>query len=187
MRFDLQKKSQGKQMSFLPVILTDQDSVSGEIFIAAPPERVFRALVEREQALEWGNNSRFEITHWEMDACPGGKWRFVSKERSSTGQLDSPQFEHHGEIVEFKPPRLLVYSWFADWHSDPVHQTTVCWELAPVAGGTRVRLNHSGLAALTGACEGYAQGWPGLLLAIKTFVEAKQSDAALQIAAIKSS
>jgi uncharacterized protein YndB with AHSA1/START domain len=173
-------------MSFLPVVLTDQDSVSAEIFVAAPSERVFQALVNREQALQWGNNSRFEITEWEMDARPGGKWRFVSLERSARGEIDPAPFEHHGEILEFKPPRLLVYSWFANWHSDLAHQTTVKWELSPVTGGTRVRLAHSGLASLVGACEGYAQGWPGLLLGIKNFLES-QSDRGIQNLKTKSS
>jgi len=169
-------------MSFLPIVLTDHDSVSAQIFIAAPCSRVFEALVKREHALAWGNNSRFQITEWEMDARIGGKWRFVSQERSAAGQLNSAPFEHHGEILEFQPPHLLVYSWFANWHAEPAYQTTVRWDLRAVAGGTRLRLDHSGLASLTGACEAYAQGWPGLLLGLKNFLESHPADRAETIA-----
>jgi len=153
-------------------ITPDQDAVVSEIEIAAPPERVFQALVTRDQALQWGNSDDFEILEWEMDVRPGGKWQFVSKERHG-GRTPSGQdrFEHSGEVLEIDPPRLLVYSWFANWHEPPTHRTEVRWELTPTAKGTLVRVTHSGLAQLPAACIGYSQGWPGLLEAIKAFCE----------------
>lgn len=77
-------------------ITPDRDAVISEIEIAAPPERVFQALIDREQALQWGKGDAFEITQWEMDARAGGKWRFVSRERKAAAQF----FDHHGEILE---------------------------------------------------------------------------------------
>jgi uncharacterized protein YndB with AHSA1/START domain len=148
------------------IITPDRDAVVSEIEIAAPPERVFRALVNREEALLWGNSEAFQITHWEMDARPGGRWRFTSRERSS-----DKEFDHHGEVLEATPPRLLAYTWFANWHSDPDHRTQVRWELTPTNAGTHVKVTHSGLAPLPEACEGYSQGWPGLLEALKNFSE----------------
>ena len=58
-------------------ISKDNDVVITEIEIAAPPARVFQALVEREQALQWGSGEDFEIIQWEMDVRPGGKWSFA--------------------------------------------------------------------------------------------------------------
>ncbi|MFZ0291797.1 MAG: SRPBCC domain-containing protein [Candidatus Sulfotelmatobacter sp.] len=150
-------------------ITPDNDAVVSEIEIAAPPQRVFRALIDREQALQWGTNDAFEMTLWEMDVRPGGKWRFVSKERKGAGA--GKDFDHHGEIVEIDPPRLLSYSWFANWHENPSHPTLVRWELIPTKAGTRLKVTHSGLAALPGACQGYSQGWPGLVQSLKNFVE----------------
>ena len=150
-------------------ITPDNDAVVSEIEIAAPPQRVFRALIDREQALQWGTNDAFEMTLWEMDVRPGGKWRFVSKERKGAGA--GKDFDHHGEIVEIDPPRLLSYSWFANWHPDPAHPTLVRWELIPTKAGTRLIVTHSGLAALPGACQGYSQGWPGLVEQLKKFTE----------------
>jgi uncharacterized protein YndB with AHSA1/START domain len=150
-------------------ITPDQDAVITEIEIAAPPARVFQALIEREQALQWGGGEAFEITHWEMDVRPGGKWRFSSRERASSGS--GKVFDHHGEVLQLDPPRLLEVSWFANWHPDPTHRTIVRWDLAPSKLGTRLKVTHSNLAPLPGAAQGYSQGWPGLVQQIKSFVE----------------
>jgi uncharacterized protein YndB with AHSA1/START domain len=105
-----------------------------------------------------------------MDVRLGGKWRFVSKERTGSGA--GKTFDHHGEILELDPPRLLAYSWFADWHEKPLSQRTVVrWELAPTKTGTRLTVTHSGLAEMPAARLGYSQGWPGLLQSIKKFSE----------------
>jgi uncharacterized protein YndB with AHSA1/START domain len=151
-------------------ITADQDAVVSEIFIAAPPERVYRALIEREQALQWGSSTEFLLTKWEMDPRIGGAWTFVAKQRSGSGKYKH-DLVHHGEITEFDPPRVLAYTWLASWHSNPLHQTTVRWELLPVSGGTQVKVTHSGLAPMPDDCKGYAQGWPGLVARIKAFVE----------------
>ena len=148
-------------------ITSDNDAVITEIEIAAPPARVFQALIEREQAMQWGGGQAFTITHWEMDTRPGGKWSFSSRERAGEGKL----FDHHGEVLQINPPHLLEVSWFASWHPDPSHRTVVRWELTPSNAGTRLKVTHSNLAALVGAAQGYGQGWPGLVQQIKTFVE----------------
>lgn len=152
-------------------ITPDHDAVITEIEIAAPPERVFRAIVDPDQALQWGGGDNFEIILWEMDPRPGGKWTFVSKERSGKNPPGLDRFEHHGEFLEVDPPRLIVQTWYANWHPDPSHRTVVRWELTPTKTGTRLKVTHSGLAPLAGTAEGYAQGWPGLVQQIKNFLE----------------
>jgi uncharacterized protein YndB with AHSA1/START domain len=149
-------------------IISDQDAVVVEIFIAAPPERVFQALVHREQALQWGSNPEFQVIEWNLDPRPGGRWASISVEAGKPGR-----YEHHGEVLEFVSPRLLVHTWFANWHSDPSLKTIVRYELTSVTGGTQLKVVHSGLAQLPAARKGYSQGWPGLVERIKRFVEAK--------------
>jgi uncharacterized protein YndB with AHSA1/START domain len=148
------------------IITPDRDAVISEIEVAAPPDRVFEALVNRDQAIQWGNSDAFQIMHWELDPRPGGKWRFLSRERNS-----NREFDHHGEVVEVDRPRVLACSWFANWHSDPSHRTMVRWELTPTPAGTHLRVTHSSLGALPDACIGYSQGWPGLLEQVKNFCE----------------
>jgi len=148
------------------IITPDRDAVISEIEIAAPPERVFEALVDREQVSQWSNSDAFQLVHWELEARIGGKWRSTSREKTS-----SKLFDHWGEVVALDRPHILAYTWFANWHSDQSHPTMVRWELTPSAAGTRLKVTHSGLAPLPGACEGYSQGWPGLLEAVKASVE----------------
>jgi uncharacterized protein YndB with AHSA1/START domain len=151
------------------VIAPDRDAVVSEIKIAAPPKRVFQALIDRDQALQWGSNEAFEMTHWEMDPRPGGKWRFLSRALQGDGAGQS--LEHHGEIIEIDPPRLLMYSWYASWHENPTARTIVRWELSPTKSGTHLKVIHSGLLPIPGACEGYGQGWPGLVQSLKNVLE----------------
>ena len=153
-------------------ITPDQDSIVAEIDIAAPPERVFQALIDNAQARQWGSGGNYEVTLWEIDARPGGKWHFISQEKGAKNPDGSPRiFDHHGEYLEVRPPRLLVHTWFANWHEDPSHQTVVRWEMTPIPTGTRLRVTHSGLLQLPTARAGYSQGWPGLIEAIKKYLE----------------
>ncbi len=155
----------------ISLITPDNDAVITEIEIAAPPDRVFEAITNREQALQWGGGKEFEILRWEMDVRPGGKWDFVSRQRSGENPMGVDRFEHHGEFLEVDRPRLLVQTWYTNWHPNPSQRTVVRWELTPTKAGTRLKVTHSGLATLGNTAQGYAQGWPGLVEQIKNFVE----------------
>jgi len=152
-------------------ITSERDAVISDIFIAAPPDRVFHALITREQALKWGSSEEFVLTKWEMDPRLGGSWTFVAKQSNPAGAYAGVELVHHGEITEFASPRVLEYTWFASWHTEPLHKTVVRWELTAAKGGTQVKVTHSGLAPMPEDCKGYAQGWPGLVTRIKQFVE----------------
>ncbi len=120
--------------------LLDQDELVVEVEIAVPPERVFQALTDAKQLFAWwGKEPSVELSVFEMDARPGGRWRFQCKPAAGAGhgpvgeQLrrnGAREFEAHGEVLEYVPPRLLVWSWVANWHEHPAHPTTVRWDLA---------------------------------------------------------
>ena len=80
-------------------------------------------------------------------------------------------FKVNGEILEYDPPRLLAYTWIANWHEQPGRRTQVRWELTPVGNGTRVKVTHSGLTDEPVSRKGYSEGWPGVVGSLKTFVE----------------
>ncbi len=80
-------------------------------------------------------------------------------------------FECHGEILEYDPPRVLVYSWIGNWHLDKQRKTIVRWELTPTATGTRVKVTHSGLAQEPAARKDYGGGWVGVMQGLKKFIE----------------
>lgn len=151
-------------------VTPDHDAVVGEIHIAAPPERVFQALTNASELKRWFGDASCPSKVWEMDARPGGRYRYET-EPGTISVNGVSQFKCHGEILEVDPPRLLVYSWIANWHDDKARPTVVRWELTAKSGGTLVKVTHSGLAHETVARKDYSGGWVGVLDQLKKFAE----------------
>jgi len=150
--------------------VADQDCVVAEIHIAAPPGRVFQAITQPEQLIRWFTDASCPVKLWEIDARKGGRWR--SANHPSAKSLNGvKEFRAGGEILEIDPPRLLVYTWHANWHDDPSLATVVRWELHPDDQGTKVKVTHSGLAKEKLAREDYSGGWTGVVKLLKEFVE----------------
>ena len=148
----------------------DLDSIISEIDIAAPPDRVFKALTDEAQLMRWFSGPECPAKSWKMDARLGGRYRYATVKGSLVVNNIS-EFECHGEIVEFDPPRVLAYTWFGNWHDDLAARTVVRWELSPRSGGTRVKVTHSGLTNLPIARKDYSGGWPGVVEMLKKYVE----------------
>jgi len=145
-------------------VTPDQDTVLAEIHIAAPPERVFQAISDPNQLKNWwGQKGKYHHTQIECDIRPGGKWR------SAGAGDDGKKFEVSGEYLEVDPPRLLVYTWDANF--DGGTATTVRWELRPHEGGTLVKLQHSGFAKQPEVSKHYSGGWPTVLAWMQAYVE----------------
>ena len=152
------------------IITPDQDAVISEIEIAAPPERIFQALVDSAQVLQWWTGEDCQIESFSLEPRKGGRWAYDTKPT----KLDIngvSKFHCDGEVLEYDPPRVLSYTWTANWHDRPAQRTVVRWELAASKGGTLVRVTHSGLAQLPVARKDYSGGWPGVLQDLKKFVE----------------
>ena len=154
-----------------------QDAVTGEIFIAAPPERVFQAITDPKQMPQWwGQQGLYRITEWTADLRPGGKW-------SSVGVgADGTSFRVDGEYLEVNPPRLPVHTWIASWSGSL--KTVVRWELEPrsvhglqhagpqkMGTGTVLKIRHEGFAGAPEAARNHAQGWNRVLGWMQAFVE----------------
>ena len=154
-------------------ITTGQDSIVTEIEVAAPPERVFTALTDPKQLMRWWRGEdTCKPKLWEMDARVGGRWRFETADPNGEIIVNGiSDFKANGEILEYDPPRVLAYTWIANWHDQPGRTTLVRWELTPVGKGTRVKVTHSGLAEEPVARKDYSGGWPGVVEFLKTFVE----------------
>jgi uncharacterized protein YndB with AHSA1/START domain len=159
----------------------EQDAVVAEIEIAAPPERVFRALTDAKQLFSWwGAEPSVQLSMFDMDARPGGRWVFrctpapgfdhgaVSEQLRRNQQQE---FEAHGEVLECDPPRLLVWSWIANWHEQRSAPTIVRWELTASKEGTRVRVTHSRLSHEPIARKDYSGGWLGVLKLLRDYVQ----------------
>lgn len=142
----------------------NQDTISAEIRIAAPPERVFAALTDPQQVPKWwGQQGMYTIKNSQNDVRPGGKWR------TEGARADGQPFHVEGEYIEVDPPRLLVHTWKPSFHEVPT--TTVRWELQAYKDGTRVKLTHSGFAGHADAARDHSQGWTRVLVWLEAFVE----------------
>jgi uncharacterized protein YndB with AHSA1/START domain len=152
------------------VVTPNQDAIISEVQINAPVERVFQALIDPQQLMRWWNSEECQTEYFEMDARRGGQWRFGTKS-SKLNVNGVSQFFCEGEVLEFDPPRLLTYTWIANWHDDKTRRTVVRWELKPTKDGTNVKVTHSGLAQEAVARKDYTGGWPGVVESLKKFVE----------------
>ena len=159
-------------------ITPDQGTIHAEIFIAAPPERVFEAISDASQRRQWwGQPGLYRTTEAHGDLRPGGKW-------SAKGvAADGSSFHVDGEYLEIDPPRRLVYTWKPSWVEHPI-DTVVYWDLEPrdihglqhrgsqrVGTGTLVKIRHEGFAGNPKEALGHTEGWKRVLGWILAFVE----------------
>lgn len=139
------------------------DEIVSEIQIAAPPERVFQALVAPEQVVKWwGQKGIYVCKEFHADLRAGGKWRSAGIDGRGN------PFEITGEFVEIDRPRVLAYTWVATWTGDL--KTLVRWELEPSGGGTLVRIRHSGFGGRPEMGQNY-RGWPRMLGWLQALME----------------
>src|ERR1051326_481867 len=154
------------------IITPDQDAVVSEIEIAAPAERVFQALIDPKQVMHWWSNDQCAIEGFTIEPKRGGRWTYdtVSSRLNLNGVS---KFHCEGEVLEYDPPRILAYTWFANWHDDKQRRTIVRWELTPHGNSTRVKVTHSGLLHEPAARKDYSGGWPGVVELLKKYLETK--------------
>lgn len=165
---DLWRLSLGNLFMFLhsgaPAILPDyadqSPMVQSSIFIAAAPEKVFRALVEPDLLAKWMGGTPA------VEPRAGGKyvlgWSYEVEGRTVAG---GPT-----QILELEPNKRLVTDW-TDWRGDPsVPQQTIAWDLTPEGGGTRVTMTHSGFLRPVDISD-YGMGWGHFLRQLKAASE----------------
>lgn len=121
------------------------------------PERVWRALTEREAISRWLMENDFEPR-------VGHRFRFRTK--------PAPGFDGvvHCEVLACDRPRRLAYS----WRGGPI-DTLVTFTLEPDGTGTRLTLVHSGFGGLKGwMLRGmFVGGWRKMLTTrIRTVLDA---------------
>lgn len=131
--------------------------------IAAPAERVFRAISSDEIASWWGSPSTYRVTKWTGDVRPGGWWR------SEGVSADGTSFAVGGAILEVEPPRLLVQTWH--YEHKPNETTTLRYRIDSIPGGCRLTVRHDGFTD-GASCDSHARGWERVLTWLATFAAA---------------
>ena len=141
------------------------NTVVQEIVINAPAERIFAALTDPTQRMQWwGAEGRFQTTHMESDLRIGGKWTM-----RGTG-MGNKSFRVSGQYLTIERPHLLVFTWLPDWHENP-RESVVRIELREDGSVTSVRLTHSDLTAEGARVH---RGWPDILDWLRTYLEGKR-------------
>jgi uncharacterized protein YndB with AHSA1/START domain len=167
-------------------ITPDNDAIVAEVFIAAPPARVFEAIADPKQRAQWWRMNAtnpptpgvtpFRVVDASSDLRVGGKWT----NEGVTG--DGHKFHLEGEYLEIDPPRLLVHTRTADFVGN--FGTVVRWELEPkdvhglhgsgphrMGTGTLVRVRHSGFAGHPEQAKSHYTGWCASLGWLRDYVE----------------
>jgi uncharacterized protein YndB with AHSA1/START domain len=99
---------------------------------AQPPEKVWHALTDREALGRIFAETDFEPVE-------GRRFQFRAKPRPGWDGIIN------GRVTKVEPNRRLAYEFQGSRMKTP---TNVTWELEPSAGGTRLRLVHSGFRGL---------------------------------------
>jgi uncharacterized protein YndB with AHSA1/START domain len=173
----LEKHLEQEKIMATATLTPDKDAVLAEIFIAAPPERVYQALTDPSQTAQWwGQSGQYRVTESKSDPRPGGKW-------SSDGVgADGTKFRVEGEYLEIDPPRRLVHTWISSYSG--ALKTVVRWDLEPQAihglqhsgpqkmgMGTLVKLRHEGFAGDLKQATSHGEGWKRVLGWMQAFIE----------------
>lgn len=148
--------------------------------VAAPPERVFAAMVDPDALATWlppdGMSGRYE----RFDARPGGSYRLVltyADPSQAHGKTTADSDVVEARFVDVVPGVRLVQA--VDFVSDdPAHAgtMTMTWELAPADGGTRVEFRADDVPDGISA-EDHATGLSSSLANLAGYLEREQPQA----------
>jgi uncharacterized protein YndB with AHSA1/START domain len=108
-----------------------------------PIEKVWAALTDSAALEQWLMANDFEPKvgrRFTLRDTPNERWR---------GWADC-------EVLEMEPPNRMVWAWR---HTEPGNPTRVEFRLAPIAGGTRLTLMHTGDID-PALAERFSSGWP---------------------------
>lgn len=129
------------------------------IYIAAPPDKVWKALTDGSQTKEY---------------FYGGRVTSSFKKGATIAYFGDGEFNLlDGEVLEVTAEKRLVTSFLAHW-DDKVSKdkpSRVAWELTPIGGATKIALVHDRFAGETATYQQSADGWNVILSSLKTYLE----------------
>lgn len=134
-----------------------------ELFVKAPREVVWDALVDPDQTVRYFHRTRIESSF-----RPGEPYRYVI----AADDRDAVE----GTIETFEPPRRLVMTWRALYDPEMAEEppSRVEWTLTPAnddGSVTRVTLRHGELALSPKTWANVRLGWVTVIDGLKTLLE----------------
>ncbi len=88
--------------------------IEQSVSLNCSPETAFAAFTSADSILSWwGDDQSYRVREWESHMRCGGKWH--ARFETNAGQ----SFGVSGEYLDFDPPRLIEWTWRADWEQTP--------------------------------------------------------------------
>lgn len=132
-----------------------------EVFIKAPPERVWEAITKEEFTARY-----FYGTRVRSDLQVGSPFNYSAAD-GTTSMVE-------GEVLESNPPRRLVHTWRVLWDAALAADapSRVTWELQSMPGGvTKLTVVHDNFDGETATYRQVSGGWMWVLSNLKTLLE----------------
>jgi uncharacterized protein YndB with AHSA1/START domain len=129
--------------------------------IKASPAKIWAAITEPEQMLQWWGPDAGPTLSAEADVRPGGRFSIVF--RLLNGEEHNPT----GVYREVVPQKKLVFTW--EWPGMPERVSLVTFLLEALDGGTKLTLIHEQLPDEE-ARKSHEAGWSGLLDKLPIFL-----------------
>ena len=132
--------------------------------LAAPRERIFRALSDPVELAKWWGPAGFTTPELELHLKVGGGYRFRMQ------PPDGESFHLAGEFLEVDPPRRLVYTFRWEEPDPDDRETVVTLTLDGFGDATRLSLSQ-GEFATDGRLDLHRNGWTESIVKLRELVE----------------
>lgn len=134
--------------------------VLATVEVAAPPERVFAALMGPEITKWWegAGLTSFTTTEFTGEVKPGGKWR-------ASGPAADRSYAVEGQFLVVEAPAKLVHT-FGPPGMPP---STCTYDVEAIPDGTRITLRHEHVFPRE-VCIGGALAWESLFARLSDYL-----------------
>jgi uncharacterized protein YndB with AHSA1/START domain len=141
----------------------DNNQVTIETFLNAPPERVWKAWTDPDSVLKWtGSDPNGTGVKAKIDLRPGGSFEITFR------NSDQTEFTSMGTYKEIREYRKLVFSWV--WKNEPGVESLVTIVLIPEGSCTLMQFEHRDFG--TASAHDYGPGWQRTFSKLNRFLEA---------------
>jgi len=121
------------------------------------PERLFQAVTEQADLLEWWGPEGMHVPLHELDFSKEGPWFSVMQ------NADGQQYKVSGHVTHVDAPHSVGFTWA--WHDETDArgaESHVTFTVTPHGAGARLTLKHVDLADRD-AADNHNQGWTSSL------------------------
>jgi uncharacterized protein YndB with AHSA1/START domain len=133
--------------------------------IKASPAKVWAAITQPEQMVQWWGPDAGPTLSAVAEVRPGGRFSVVFR------LLNGDEHNPTGIYREVVPEKMLVFTW--EWPGMPERESLVTFRLEPFDGGTELTLIHEQLPDEETRAS-HELGWSGLLDKLPIFLGAAE-------------